>query len=308
MRRPLRAGAYTVRRGLSQLRDRPLASAAICVAVGAAVLAVGVVRLATHNLEQTIAAAELSPQLVVYLEHGVGADDAAEIAAALEAVPAIESVAQVSGRQALTELALTLGEDADLIAGLEDDFLPFSLELTLRGGVRDVAAIHPFVDRLSRHPAVDDVAVLGDWTERANSLLAGLAAAGQLLLLFFAGFAAFVVAALMRLAAAPDPVEAELLHRLGASPGFGWMPKVVAGAVRGGLGAVLACVALWAVFAAASPTVSTALAGTLGPPHGSALSFVPLAELAALIAGGAAVGGLGASLAASAYRVGDTSG
>lgn len=300
MRRPLRAGVFAVRRGLAQLRARPLAGVAICAAVGAAVLAAGVVRLATHNLEQTIAGVELSPQLVVYLEPHVGADDAAEIAAALEAVPAIDSVAQVSGRQALAELALTLGEDAELIAGLEDDFLPYSLELTLRGGVRDVASIHPFVDRLSRHPAVDDVAVLGDWTERANSLLSGLAAAGQLLLLLFAGFAAFVVAALMRLAATPDPAEVELLHRLGASPGFGWAPGVVAGAIRGGLGAALACVALWCVFVAAGPSVSATLAGTLGV---DAVSFLPGVELAALIAGGAAVGGVGASLAAGSYRV-----
>ena len=52
--------------------------------------------------------------------------------------------------------------------------MPYSLELTLHGGVRDVASIHPFVDKLTKHPAVDDVAVLGDWTERANSLLSGL--------------------------------------------------------------------------------------------------------------------------------------
>ena len=300
MRRPLRAATYGLCRGLSQLGSRPIAGIAICAAIAAAVLAAGVVRLVTHNLETTIAGVELSPQLVVYLEHGVGADEAGEIAAALEAVPAIDSVAQVSGREALTQLALTLGEDADLIAGLEDDFLPISLEVTLRGGVRDVAGIHPFVDRLSSHPAVDDVAVLGDWTERANSLLAGLAAAGQLLLLLFAGVAAFVVAALARLAARPDPVEVELLHRLGASPSFGWAPGVVAGIARGGIGAALGCLALWAVFAAAAPPVSSALAATLGV---DSIAFLPGAELAALIAGGAGVGGAGASLAAAAYRV-----
>lgn len=300
MKRPLRAGLYTVGRGLDQLRARPLAGLAICVAVGAAVLAAGVVRLATHNLEQTIAGAELSPQLVVYLDQRIDAEGATELATALESVTAIDSVAVVSGRQALTELSLTLGEDAELIAGLEDDFLPFSLELTLRGGVRDVASIHPFVDRLSKHPAVDDVALLGEWTERANSLLGDLASAGQLLVLLLAGFAVFIVAALMRLAATPDPAEVELLHHLGASPHFGWMPGVVAGLVRGAVGSALACLALWAVFVAAGPSVSATLAGTLGI---DTLTFLPGAELAVLIAGGAGVGAVGASLASGAYQV-----
>lgn len=298
--RRLRAGAYAFGRGLSRLRSRPLAGLAMAVVVAAAVLAAGVVRLATYNLERTIATVELSPQLVVYLEHGVGERRAAEIADALEAVPAVASVRVVSGRQALTELALTLGEDADLIEGLEDDFLPYSLELDLQGGVRDVATIHPFVDRLDNLPAVADVEVLGDWTERANSLLGGLASAGQLLLLLFAGCAAFVVAALMRIAATPDPVEVELLHRMGASPSFGWGPEVVAGVIRGGVGASLACVALWGVFVAAGPSVSAVLDGILGA---GAVSFLPGAELVALIAGGAGVGGLGSMLAAGSYRV-----
>jgi cell division transport system permease protein len=272
----------------------------MAVVVAAAVLAAGVVRLATYNLERTIAAVELSPQLVVYLEHGVGAERAVEIAAALEAVPAVDRVAVVSGRQALTELALTLGEDADLIDGLEDDFLPFSLELALRGGVRDVATIHPFIDRIDNLPEVADVDVLGDWTERANSLLGGLASAGRLLLLLFAGCAAFVVAALMRIAATPDPSEVELLHRLGASPSFGWAPGVVAGIVRGAIGASIAAVALWGVFVAAGPAVSSLLVGTLGA---ETVAFLPGVELFALIAGGAGVGGLGGLLAAGSYRV-----
>lgn len=298
--RRLRASAYAVGRGLSRLRARPLAGVAMAVAVAAAVLAGGVLRLATFNLEQTIASVELNPQLIVYLEHGVGDRRAAEIAGALDAIPAVASVRVVSGRQALTQLSLTLGEDADLIDGLEDDFLPYSLELDLRGGVRDVATIHPFIDRLHDLPAVADVEVLGDWTERANSLLGGLAAAGHLLLLLFAGCAAFVVAALMRIAATPDPVEVELLHRLGASPSFGWAPEVVAGAIRGAIGAALACVALWGVFVAAGPSVSAVLGGTLGA---GSVTFLPASELAALIAGGAGVGGLGSLLAAGSYRV-----
>lgn len=293
--RSLRAGAYAVRRGVSQAAGDPLAGLGVAMAVAAAALSVGVLRLAAHNLERATQRANLAPQLVIYLDPEVTAGRSHAIESAVDAVPAVESVKAVSGAEAMASLTLALGEDAGLVAGLEPDLLPPSLEVRFRDGVRGVAAIDPFVDRLEALAGVDDVEVLGGWTERADALLDGLRAVGGWLTLLFAAAAAFVVAALMRLGARPDPVRRELLERLGAGAGFAAAPAVVAAGLRGAAGGLLACLVLYALFVAAEPSVSAIFAGSLGA---APLVFLPGLELGALVAGGAAVGALGAGLAA----------
>lgn len=290
----LRAGAYVVRRGAREAARDPLAGLGVAMAVAAAALSVGVLRLAAHNLERATRRADLAPQLVIYLDPEVSAERGRAIGAAVAAVPAVESVKAVSGAEAMAGLTLALGEDAGLVAGLEPDLLPDSLEVRFREGVRGVAAIDPFVDRLEALPDVDDVEVLGGWTERADALLDGLRAVGGWLVLLFAAAAALVVAALMRLGARPDPVRRELLDRLGAGAGFAAGPTIVAAGMRGAAGGLLACLVLYALFVAAGPAVSAIFAGSLGA---APLVFLPGVDLGALVLGGAAVGALGAGLA-----------
>jgi cell division transport system permease protein len=292
---PLRAGAYALRRPIGAAVRRPLAAAAIVLAVAAAIVAVGSLRLVTNNLAAALTRAPVAPQLVVYLEPSVNPERIAAIGEAIAAVPATLAVRRVSAAEARAELELALGEDATALDELAPELLPASLEVSLRGGVRDVAAAHPFIGRLESLDGVEAVEVLGDWSERTAALVDGLAAVAEILLFLFAGAAAFVVAALMRLAAAPDPREAALLERLGAGLASTVGARATAGAIQGAAGGALACLILFSLYLAAAPAAAALLSGTIG---GGSLAFLPAVELAALAGGGAAIGAIGAALAA----------
>lgn len=295
MRRRLRAAVDALRRGVREAGRRPVLALAIALAVAAGALSVGVLRLAAHNLERAAAGADLAPQLVIYLDAELDAERVRALEGAVAAVPAVESVQRVSAEEALASLTLSLGEDAGLIDGVEPELLSDSLEVRFRGGVRGVAEVHPFVDRLEGLAGVADVEVLGGWTERAGAMLGGLETLGRWLTLLFAASAVFVVAVLMRLAAARDPAELELLDRLGASRRFVAAPSMVAAGLRGAAGGLLACLVLYGLFAAASGPLSSLLAGGAGAAR---IVFLPGLDVVALVGGSAAVGALGAGLAA----------
>lgn len=288
----LRALGYGIARAASGLGRKPVAvllvTGAIAVAfvlVGLAQLARGAVTAATSSWTTT--------HMVVYLEEGTSPERAREINDVLATLPAVERSVYVAQEQALERLQGSLGEHDELVAGLEAGMLPASIEVTLRTGVNDVAATYPVVERLEAVPGVEQVEFAGAWVERSSTLAAGLVHASWLILLILGGACAYMVTMLVAARVEERRKEAEVLRLLGASGAFVRGPALVEGALQGAAGAGIAVVVLWILFRIG--------AGAMGKALGAAsLGFLPLQQIALLIAAGAALGTAGAWLATRA--------
>lgn len=263
-------------------------------AVAAALLAFAVVHLAARNVDAWSASWTGEASMVVYLDPGV--DDAAALALAdeLTAVGGVRSVEYVPAAEAARRLRTSLGRHGDVLDGVDDAALPASLEIVLDPGVRDVAAASPIVERLRGTAGVEDVELVGDWVEQVGTVLTALRTAAWALLGLLGGLSVWVVMATARLRIAGLAEETRVAELLGAPSGFVRWPYVVAGALHGALGGVLAIAGLWLVHRGVSDDVAAALVAVMGDVE---VSFLPAAQLGLVIAMGAGLGLLGSVLA-----------
>lgn len=285
---------HSLTRALGNVRRRPSLTAVAIGAVAVGLVLVGMVRLAERNLESATSRWGSGVQMVVYLEDGTPRERVDRIVGALEQLPAVSGTRYVSEADALERLRESLGEQDELVAGIERDMLPASIEISLRDGVRDVAAAHPVIERLENVPGVEEVEFPGAWVDRMTSLSSALSYAAWFLLLLVAIASAYVVASALRLALAGRTREVATLELLGASRSFVRAPILFEGLLQGVAGGLMSLAVLWALFHATAESVGGALGTAFGQFE---VSFLPAGDLLGVVALGAAFGLVGSWLA-----------
>jgi cell division protein FtsX len=152
--------AWLVRRLVRRLIHRKRAFALLALAfAGLAALGSGARTLARESLAATARLTEAA-HVIAYLKDDVQPAEARALAAAFARLPSVETVREVDGRGALAELERelrALGESPALVAGVEADFLPTSLEIVLAPGPELPRRAADVALRLKRLPGVASV-------------------------------------------------------------------------------------------------------------------------------------------------------
>jgi cell division transport system permease protein len=190
------------------------------------------------------------------------------------------------------QAALTLGGQV----------LPASFEVRLKPGT-DGPPVAPLVDALRRMPGVTDVRYDREWVARLQAIVRTVRAVGAGLALVLVLAAALTVASVVRLALHARRDEIEIMHLVGAPLTYIRGPFVMEGVLQGGLGALVALGLLVLLYATARVRLDAA-AVTMPGLGAAAPSFLPAPWIAALVAGGMAVGCLGGLVAARSARGG----
>jgi cell division transport system permease protein len=292
----LAALAYVVHRGLRGMARAPIVQVLAIVTIGVCMLLLGTMTLVWANAQSIADRWGIEVPLTVYLVDDADPVAAAELAHRAQALPHVERVEVVAPAQAMARLREGLGDDPDLLAGLEPDLLPFSLELHLDTKAHAVG--ESIAAELGTDPLVEDVVLAGAWVERAEHLLAtlrglALAAAGLV------GAACLaIVWSTIRLAVYARRAEIEILRLVGGTGAFVHGPFVIEGFVQGVLGSTVAVALLWLGFDAARPLLADAF--SLAFAAGS-LRFLTVEEIAVLVAFGGVLGLLGSRAAVARY-------
>lgn len=292
--RRLRAILYGIRRALRGTAGRPLVSLLSSGAIGVSLLLVGVVGLAALNVAALAGRWDRGVQMIVYLRDGTTPERARAIAQVLRSLHAALRVDYVPPDAAQKRLDAALGSRKDLLEGIEAGFLPASLEVTLAGGVRSVAAASPLVDRLKRTPGVEEVEFLGDWVEKLAALRGALKAAALALGLLVAGACIYVIAGTIKLGMYARKDELEVLRLVGATDGFVELPLVLEGALQGVVGAATALGLLYGVYRLGAPALERMLAGAIGEVQ---IRFLPPETMGLALVAGLVLGIVGSWVA-----------
>jgi cell division transport system permease protein len=195
-------------------------------------------------------------------------------------------------------------EFAQAAVTLGGQVLPASFEVRLQAGAGG-APVEPLVDALRRLPGVSDVRYDREWVARLQGIVRAVRAVGAALVLVLVLAAALTVASVVRLALHARRQEIEIMHLVGAPLTYIRGPFVMEGVVQGGLGAVVALALLVALYVTARVRLDDAAAAVPGL-GAAAPAFLPAAWIAALVAGGMAVGCIGGLVAARSTRAADT--
>lgn len=287
-----------VDRVLAGMRDKPLIQLVAVGTIALSLLLVGVVELTALNVRQLSRGWGGDVQMTVYLEDGVTAARAQKVAAALGKLPGVVGVRTVDAHEAWTRLRRSLGARADLLDGVEEGFLPSSIEVTLKPGVAEVLRAHPAFERLRHTAGVEDVELMGSWASRLRDIEHLLSVAGWAVAALVLCACLYIVGSTIRLGVFARRDEIEIWKLVGATDGFVKAPFLVEGGLQGALGTGLAVALLYAFYRLASPRVEAVLGGWLasGP-----LGFFSPMQLGIAIACGALLGLCGSALALGRY-------
>jgi cell division transport system permease protein len=281
---------------LRGMRSGLLIQLASTGAIAMGLLLVGLAVLGALNVDVLTRNWGRGVQAIVYLKPEAHAERVRSLVLLLQGRPEVLAVRHVTSAEAYHRLEQSLGGRKALLAGVERDFLPASLEVSLSGHQPD--QVRPLLALLGASPLVEEVDHIGAWAERLNSLVVLLRLAGLGIALIVALACLYVIGSTIRLGVFARREEIEILKLVGATDRFVRVPFLIEGTLQGIVGATAAGGLLYLVFRLAAPRVEGAMAAALSHAH---LGFLSPPQLALGLTVGALLGYLGSRLALGRY-------
>jgi cell division protein FtsX len=181
-----------------------------------------------------------SVELVAFLRDDLPRASRDALAGALGGLAGVAGVRVLGSDEALARMRAELGARASVLDGVEEGFLPATLEVSLRPGVEGAGRADAIAWRLRRMDGVSDVDVLrataDERVARARRLGRAVGGAG----VAAAGAAALLALVLAAFAMRRRRANAQILIGLGFTPGAIAAPASIASAASATLGALLA--------------------------------------------------------------------
>ena len=290
----MRSLEYAFRQGGASLWRSRGSSAFAVLAIALALIVLGALLIVTWNAEQLLARWSSAAEFSVYLRDDATSDQRGAVETAIDQSGLANGREYVAKAEALTRFRREFAELAELTSGFDENPFPASIEVRVRPGAEHELA-EGLVKRLMAMPGVADARYDRDWLTRVGSGLGTIRAAGLGLALLMAIAAAVTVATVVRLGLRARREELEIMELVGAPLAFIRGPFVAEGFLQGGIGALLAIIALWAGFLIAMAWWGSDLNSLLG---GGSVQFLPIRLCLYLIAGGMLVGSVGGLVAA----------
>jgi cell division transport system permease protein len=291
----VRALRYACEEALTSLWRGRQAGLLSTLTIAVALFVLGGFLVVTANLQRLGREWSNAAELSVYLKDDVTPAERRAVEAAVAPGDLVAGHEYVSKSDALSRFKQTFGDLAAAVDGSGGNPLPASLEVRLRPGPGVSAGVDALGARLRTMPGVADVRYDRQWLTRVLSAIDVIRGVGLVLGSVLAIAAALTVANVVRLALYARREELEIMNLVGAPQVYVRGPFVMEGVLQGGLGAVVALLALGGAFLAIQARYLLPLASALNV---SSIHFLPVELCVLLVVGGMAVGCLGGLVAA----------
>jgi cell division transport system permease protein len=223
-------------------RRAPLLSALSITTIAFSLFAFGLFSLVALNLRSALHQVESRVEIRGFLAEDTSPEAIADAMEAVGAFPEVARVEYVSPEQALERARTELSEFRDVF---EAGFLPASLDVRLREGYRDPAAVEAVAGRIREFPFVNDVRFGSEWVQKLYTIRNVATAAGVILGLAFAAVAVIIISATIRMAVMARAREISIMRLVGATDSFIRRPFLIEGFIKGILGGALALLLTW---------------------------------------------------------------
>ena len=251
------------------------------------------------NLQRVVQGWSASAELSVYLKDDMTTEQLKSVDEMISKSGLAAHHEYVTKEQAAARFRQDFPDLAATASRLDNPF-PASYEVRLKPDVQeDGSAVDNMASALSALNGVADVRYDRRWLSRLTAIVRALRALGLTIVVLLAAAAAVTVANVVRLAAYAREDEIEIMELVGAPLAYVRGPFVVEGVLQGGVGALVAIVLLWAVFAAGRARYGPLLSDTIGL---GTITFLPLQLSLILVVGGMLLGCAGGFIVARGVR------
>jgi cell division transport system permease protein len=261
--------------------------------IAVALFVLGVFLIGTANLERLGREWSNSAELSVYLTDNVTDSQRAAIERILATGNIVASHQYLSKADAVARFKKTFKDMSGTLESLGENPLPASYEVRLRPGAEN--AVDLLLAEVRQSPGVADVRYDREWLQRLSSAVLVIRGVGFVLGTLLTIAAALTVANVVRLGLYARRDELDIMQLVGAPQIYVRGPFVMEGTLQGGIGALLALLALATVFYGFKERFLLPLATAINL---SGVTFLSIELSLLLVAGGMAVGCLGGAIAA----------
>jgi len=212
-------------------------SFASVVTVAISLFILGATSLLVLNVNHLAGNLESGVEMTVFLHNNTSADQARALGRQLQALPGVAQVEFVSKEQALAQIRQSMGAQAGLLSGLDQDNpLPDAYKVK----AVDAADIPALAAQVEHMPGVDQVRYGQGVVEKLLAVTHWLRLSGLVLMILIGISAIFLIATTIRVSVHARRYEIGIMKFLGATNWFVRSPFLMEGVALGFAGSLLA--------------------------------------------------------------------
>lgn len=289
---------YMLVRAIQNMRRNLFPNVTTIGVITISVLIFSAFSLIAFNLASFLKIWEDKIEVIAYLKKKTPASEIENLLDRMLQMAGVESVKYVSPTDAMVFMETRLGNQKNLLEGIQPTILPPSLEMHLKKEYRNSTKIREVVSELKQIPQIEEIQYGQEWVEMFSSLAHVLRLTqwvlGGLLLVAMI----FIISNTLQLTIASRREEIEIMHLVGASPSFIQVPFYVEGMIQGLLGAGLALLFLFLLQRIIFLYIPISMKEwILEVP----ILFLPLKTLIGILCGGMVLGFLGSFMASMRF-------
>jgi len=235
--------------------------------IAACLLITGSFALLALNIDSMVADVESQSEITVFVDETYTEEKARTLKESIMKIDGVKSAEFVSKDMALQEYKEMMGDNGDLMDGLED-------QNPLRDGYRirmkEIGAYRSVAAALQRVDGIDSVKSRVDITEKLIQVRGVIDAVCIGLILMLGAVSVFIISNTVKLATFTRKDEIAIMKMVGATNGFVRGPFIIEGLALAEVGAVAAYFLLWGAYVYLQQKIF------------SGISFVSLVEFSAV--------------------------
>ncbi len=242
---------YFIREALSSIVTHRFMSFAAAGVICACLLITGSFLMVAVNVENILDEVENQNEVVVFVDESYDEDTARELKDTLLDVDNVADAVFVSKEEAFSKFQNELGEESELLEGLENDN-PLRNRFTLK--LHDISKTASTAKALERVDGIAKVQARSDISDKILQVRGLVTAICLVLIIVLLAVSVFIISNTVNLTIFNRREEIAIMKMVGATNGFVRIPFVIEGMLLGLAGAVIALFLQWCVYVYVSRT------------------------------------------------------
>ncbi|WP_010245923.1 permease-like cell division protein FtsX [Acetivibrio cellulolyticus] len=231
----LRTTKYIIKEGMINTYRNALMSLASIGVVTASMIILGVFLVITINLTHNTEILKAQPQMQVFCDPELDDRQVIVIEQAIRTDSRVKEYTFVSKKDAFSKTKELLGNDTDVLQGLEESFLPASYVVELKNS-QDAQAV---VESFKEIPGVSNVRYSQKTIDMISKVATWVQVGNAALIIILLVVAMFIISNTIKLTVFARRKEISIMKYIGATDWFIRWPFVVEGVIIGLIGAVI---------------------------------------------------------------------
>ena len=289
---------YALRRTLRNMKGNLFPNLTTIAIIGISLLIFSSFSMIAFNLTSLLKIWEDKFEVIAFLKKGTSLNEVEGVLKEVRQLEGVETVNYISPFDAMAFMEARLGQQKNLLEGIQPGTLPASIEIRLKKDYWGQTKLEYVIEHLKKVSQIEEIQYGQEWIE-TFSVLVSLVRLTQWILggLLLAAII-FIVSNTLQLTISSRREEIEVMQMIGANPAFIQVPFYLEGLFQGLLGAGMAMGLLFLLYQVILITITPLLKGWMA---NLPILFLPWETIVWILLGGMVLGLFGSFVASMRF-------